>query len=134
MLPLGFVLIIGGGALAVSLYRRKRGPYIEVAPRDGAKIGALTGLGAYVVFAIIQGLAFLAKPETVRNLISQAIQHAQAQNPDPKLQEIYSKFASPEGMALMMTLIMAMFFIVFIGLSSVGGAIGAAVSRRSSRR
>jgi hypothetical protein len=134
MFPLGFLLIIPGGALAVSRYQQKRGSYGKVPPSDGAKIGAVAGLVGYVVFAILAGIMFMAYPATVREPINLAIERAQTQNSDPTVQQIYQSFATPQGMALLLTIIMVIFFVTFLVFSSAGGAISAAISRRRDHR
>ena len=129
---LGFILVIGGGAAAVSRYQRKRG--IGTSTGDGAKIGALSGILGYIVFAVIAGVEYVAKPAMIRDALVQAIQHAQTQNPNPATQELYQKFMTPEGLAVLIVVSMAIFFVGFIALSSIGGMLTAAVSRREQPR
>jgi hypothetical protein len=132
LLPFGFLLIIGGGALAVSRYQRRRG--FGVTKGDGAKIGALSGVIGYVVFAIIAGIQYIVHPAEIRQAFTQAIQKAQVQNPNAAAQEIYQKFMTPEGMAILIALSMAVFFVGFIAFSALGGMLTAAISRRDQSR
>lgn len=134
LLPLGFVWIAGGGALAVTLYLRKFPERPRLARSMGAKIGAVSGVIGYAVFSVVAGIQFLRDPGPVREMLNQALQNAKTQNPDPRVTEMYDKFASPAGTALILTFTMVFLLAMFLVLSSLGGALAASVARRNESR
>lgn len=131
-LPFGFLLILGGGALAVSRYQRRRG--IGTSTGDGAKIGALSGVIGYVIFAIIASIRYIQNTTAVRDQLVKALQEAGAKNPDPATREVIQKLSTPEGLALMLVFFMIVVFLLFLALSAFGGMLTAAISRRSQSR
>lgn len=133
-LPLGILWVFGGGALAVNLYNRKQSYLRKAGASQGAKLGAITGMLSYAVFAVLAGIQFYADPSKVRETFAAQIQKAAATATDARVREMYQQFLTPEGLALFLTLIMAILFVFFLGLSSVGGAVGAAFFRRRGSR
>lgn len=128
-----FLWIIAGGAIAVALYRR-RVPDTVLTPADGARIGAVCGLFGFAGFAGLMaiGLLFLRGSTKFREMLQQSMQQAAAGNPDPKAQEVLAWMTSPTGLALMVTIVMVIFLVGFLALSSAGGAIGAKLFKRKS--
>lgn len=128
-----FLWIIGAGMIAVGFYRR-RVPAAIVTPADGARIGAVCGLFGFVGFACLMaiGLLLLRGSTKFREMLQQSMQQAAASNPDPKAQEILAWMTSPAGLALMVTIVMVIFLIGFIALSSAGGALGAKLFKGKS--
>src|SRR5690349_5303522 len=130
-----FLWIIGGGVLAVAFYKR-RAPHAVITPADGARIGALTGLFGFAGFAALMavGLLLLRGSTKFREMLQQSMQQAAASNPDPKAQEILAWMTSPAGLALMVTLVMVIFLIGFLALSSAGGALGAKLFHKKNNQ
>ncbi len=128
-----FLWILGAGAVAVALYKR-RVPGAVVTPADGARIGAITGLFGFAGFAGLMAITLLLLRGSTkfREMLQQSMQQAAARNPDPKAQEIMAWMTSPAGLALMVTIVMVIFLIGFIALSSAGGAIGAKIFKGKS--
>ena len=123
---------LAGGAVAVLLYQRRRP--VTVTPGMGARLGAVTGLLAFVVFAIVTSLELLAtRGGNLRTMLVQVLQQAAARNPNPEVQRMMERMTSPEGLALLVTLGMIMIFVAFLSLSAVGGAIGAALFGRREK-
>jgi hypothetical protein len=119
---------MAGGALAVALYQRRHpGP---LTPGMGARLGAVTGLLAFVGFAIAGSLFLLTQGSRIRELLIQVVQQAAARNPNPAAQDMVQKMTSPEGLAIMVTVAMIMVFAGFLVFSAAGGAIGAALFGR----
>ncbi len=82
---LGFLLwLLAGGTLGVMIYRR-RVPGAALTPRLGARIGAVTGLFGFGVFAVVLGLELLATRGSgrLRQMLQQVIQETAARNPGP---------------------------------------------------
>lgn len=125
-----FLWIFGAGVVAVAFYKRRVANAV-VTPAVGARIGALSGLFGFAGFAGLMaiGLLLLRGSTRFREMMQQAMQQAAASNPDPKAQEIVAWMSSPAGLALMVTIVMIVFLIGFIALSSAGGAIGAKIFR-----
>jgi uncharacterized membrane protein YfcA len=115
------------------LYKR-RVPGAEITPAIGARIGALSGLFGFAGFAGLMAitLLLLRGSNEFREMLQKAMQQAGASNPDPKAQEILAWMMSPAGLALMVTIVMVMFLVFFIAISSAGGAIGAWLYRKKS--
>ncbi|MBZ5566959.1 MAG: hypothetical protein LAN64_03820 [Acidobacteriia bacterium] len=123
----GFLLwLVAGGILGVVAYRR-RVPRATLTPGLGARIGAVTGLLGFGVFAIILALELLASRGSgrVRQLLQQVIQQAAARNADPRAQQALQQLVTPAGMALLITIVLVFFLAAFLALSSLGGAVGA---------
>ncbi len=128
-----FLWILAAGAVAVAIYRRRL-PDAPVTPGIGARIGALCGLFGFAGFSCLMavGLLLLRGSTKFRELLQQAMQQAAASNPDPAAQDVLKQMTSPAGLALIMTIVMVVFLIGFIGLSAAGGAIGAKLFRNKT--
>jgi hypothetical protein len=123
----GFLLwLIAGGALGVVMYRR-RAPQASLTPGLGARIGAITGLFGFGVFAIMLALELLATRGSgrFRHLLQQVVEQAASRNADPRAQQAIQQLMTPAGLALLITIVLVFFLAAFIALSSIGGAVGA---------
>lgn len=132
---LGFLLwLIAGGLLGVAMYLR-RVPQATLTSGLGARIGALTGLFGFGVFAIVLGLELLASRGSgrLRQMLQQIIEQAASRNADPRAQQAIQQMMTPAGLALLVTLVLVLFLAAFVALSSVGGALGAWLLGRSAR-
>lgn len=135
-IPLGaFGLgMTAGGILAVLFYKR-RNRLSEVTPGMGAKIGAASGVmgfGLFAVFTAVEVLVFHSGGQ-LRAQLLEAIQQSAARSTEPQAQQAVEYLKSPAGLALMMGLGLVMVFIIFLLLSSLGGALAAAMIRRKDR-
>jgi hypothetical protein len=119
------------GLAGVLLYRR-RVPEANPTPGMGARIGALAGLFGFGVFVLLMALQMLVMRSSgqLRSLMQQVVQQAAAQNADPRAQEVLKRLTSPEGLAIMLTLVLVLAFFAFLMFSSLGGALGAYLVRR----
>jgi Protein of unknown function (DUF4199) len=136
IMPLGsvawIVLVIGtGGALAVALYKRKHPEALDMRPGEGAKLGAMAAVSGYILFAILAVITFVVDHGIQQEMIQRL---HEMKPPDPSAQQMYQqiadKLSTPEGMALLMTFAMAIFFFMFLALGAAGGAIGATLMHR----
>ena len=124
---LGFLLwLIVGGVLGITIYRR-RVPQAMLTPGLGARIGAVTGLFGFVVFAVLFGSDLLLTRSSghFRQMLQQMIEQAASRNADPRAQQAIQQMMTPAGLALLVTIVLVLFFAAFLALSSVGGALGA---------
>jgi hypothetical protein len=116
-----FVSWLAGGFFAVYLYCRKTGFRVDVA--SGVKIGWITGLILYGLFAIVITSALL--PAAISGNLGKILME-QMQNPvqDPaKVQEAAKMVADNPGMV--MVLLLGVLFVLVTCLSMAGGALGA---------
>jgi hypothetical protein len=130
-----FLWMLAAGALAVALYRRRQ-PGAVVTTRMGARVGAVAGLIAFALFALLLALQLLVfrGGGQLRDALQQMIRQSAASNTDPRAQEMLARMLSPEGMAVLITVGMVIFFLMFVGLSSLGGALGAKLFGERERR
>lgn len=137
VIPLGaFGLgMLAAGGFSVVLYRR-RNPGAPLTPGMGARLGAVSGAVGFCIFAVFTALEMLAfrTGSQIRGALLDAIQQSAARSADPQAQEVLEWFKSPAGLALMLTLGLVFLFVVFLVLSSAGGALAAALLRRRDQR
>jgi hypothetical protein len=122
---------LAAGALAVLFYCRRR-PGAQLSTAAGARVGAVTGLFAFIIFAVLMGvqLASMSGSGKLRDQMMQVMQQSAARNPSPEAQQMIQKLSTPEGIAAMLVVVFIMFLVIFVGLSSIGGAIGARLLKR----
>ncbi len=119
---------MAGGALAGALYQRRRP--VAVTTGMGARLGAVTGLLGFVLFALVVSLEILAtRGGRLRALLTQVFQQAAARNPNPAAEEMIQKLNSPQGIAVLVTIGLVVLLAAFLIFSAIGGAIGAALFR-----
>lgn len=131
------VWIVGGGWLAVGLYRR--GIFArELAAAAGAKLGAVAGLLGFAFFAIVNSITVAVKifvlhqgPQ-LRSLLMATLEQAASRNPDPRVQPMMQWIRTPEGMAFLIITGMVLLFVAFLVLGSLGGLVGASLNRKRS--
>ena len=131
----GFGLgLIAAGVLSVVFYRR-RNPASNLTPAMGAQLGAVSGTMGFVLFAIFSAVGTLAfhSGGELRAALLEAIAQSAARSSDPQVQKAFEYLKTPPGLALMMGLSFAFVLVAFLILSSLGGAIGAAMMRRKDR-
>ncbi len=118
--------VLGAGLVSVAFYRR-RVPNAVLTPGLGARIGAVSGLFGFGIFAVIFALEMLASRGSgkLRRMLEEVIHQAAARNPDPRAQEAVQQMMTPAGLAFLITFMLVLFLVVFLLLSSAGGAVGA---------
>ncbi|MGZ4814218.1 MAG: zinc-ribbon domain-containing protein [Terriglobales bacterium] len=138
MLPLGVlwnVLVIAiGGAIAVAFVRRQDWAIHDLGASGGAKIGAAAAFCSYVISAILLVLSCVLDGPGVRQQFINRLQATQSQLGDPNSREIFQtlidKVKTPEGFATLVTIGLAMSFVIFVVIGAAGGAIGATLMQR----
>jgi len=132
------IWMLGGGWLAVVLYRR-RAPSLPVSSTTGGKLGALAGLLAFVFLAVFMSAYLiiatlgLHQGEQIRSSLRAALQQTAASNPDARTQLLVQWSQTPEGLAMLVAISMFVFLVAFLLFSTVGGIFAASLSRRKLR-
>ncbi len=135
--PLGALGLgmIAAGVLGVLFYRRRR--FVgHLSAGAGARLGALSGMfgfGIFAVFTSIEALVFHSGGQ-LRAALLQAVEQSAARTSDPQAQQVLEYLKSPPGLALVMAMGLAVMLIFFLLLSSAGGAVTAALLRRRERQ
>jgi hypothetical protein len=133
IVPLGaFGLgMLAAGALSVVLYRR-RNPAANLTPGMGARLGAVSGALGFGIFAVLTSIEMVAfrSGGQLRAALIEAVQQSAARSSDPQAQQLVEYLKTPQGLALVMVLALLVMFAAFLVLSSLGGALSAALLRR----
>jgi hypothetical protein len=100
----------------------------------GMRIGALAGVFAFAVTAILSTVLFATEGNQLRQMMEEQLRASMAKAPDPRsaemLQQVISKLNTPEGLATFFLWIMAFIAVIFILFSAAGGALRASMSAR----
>jgi hypothetical protein len=134
LLPGLLVYLLGlpaAGAFAVWLYHRSTRQ--ELTGGMGARIGAVTGLFGFLVNMLVAGAMMKARPGAMSEEFKRGMQEALKNNPDPNAQQMMQKLMSPEGIALMLTIGVVFLLVIFLVLCSLGGLMGASLTREERR-
>ena len=100
-LALGSLLwLLLAGACRLSMYQR-RVPSAVVRPGMGMRIGALAGVFAFAVTAILSTVLFATEGNQLRQMMEEQLRASMAKAPDPAarrfLQQFIAKMGTPEG-------------------------------------
>ncbi len=135
--------IVGGAVLVVALYRRSV-PGVTLQPRQGARIGLLTGTMTAAAamagntlllftqrFGLHQGKLLDA---TLNSALQQALAHAASgAEAQAQMASTVNFLLSPEGRAGMVLLGMGFIAVVILLLSVMGGVLGAQMYRSGGK-
>ena len=130
-----FLWMLGGGMLAVVIYYRRQQLGFMSAGM-GARLGAMAGLMGFVIFGLLSLVQMLAMRGTgqLRAALEQALKASAAHSGNPEAQQMMQQFLTPEGMRLLLALGIVLMLVLFVALSSLGGAIAATiVGKRETR-
>src|SRR5262249_4108830 len=111
---------------------RRRDPAAEITGGVGACVGIIGGTVSFAIFAIVE-VALFRSDGRLRAALLEAVQQSLARTPDPKVQEIFAYFKTPEGLSVVMGIGLVLMFLTFLVVSAAGGALGAALLRRKER-
>lgn len=124
-------MFLAGGAAAI-VYRNRTG--IPITARMGAKIGALTGVFAFLVTGFFYIAGWLLHPDLVRQQLQQGMQMSAARSADPQqakaMQDMVARVTSPEGMPIFLAIVLIVLFGFLVVLCSAGGAAGSTLGRK----
>ncbi len=100
----------------------------------GMRIGALAGVFAFVITAILSTVLFATEGNQLRQMMEEQLRSSMAKAPDPRsaelLQQFVSKLNTPEGLATFFLWVMAFIAVIFVIFSAAGGALGASFAAR----
>lgn len=127
------VWLLGSGAFAVWFYQR-RIPGASTTVGTGVRIGAISGLIAFLVSALFGVAGFVLRPDQFRTNLHEQMDALTAANSDPKMQEIWRQMMSnldkPEVLAAYFVIGLFITAVLFVIVSAAGGAFGASIFRR----
>ena len=119
------VTLVAAGFIAVYVYHRRTGDLPSV--RGGARIGWMTGLFSFVitlVMLVAGAIALSAQGGLVALLRKQMLS---ANGPSGELDDMMRILESPSGVAMLVTTLVMITFLLFTALPMIGGALGAKV-------
>ena len=121
------------GVMTVSMYRR-RVPAAVIRPGTGMRIGALAGVFAFIITAIMSTVLFTTEGEQLRKLMQDQMRASMEKASDPRsaevMQQFINKLGTPEGLATIFLWVLVVIAVVFVLFAAVGGALGASFSSR----
>ena len=116
----------GAGFLAVHSYRRRTGR--EPNPREGAKLGFLTGVVSFTLSMILLAVASLLPGSGGMMGGFQRMQEEFEKGGNAEVAEQLGKLmAEPAALALVLVFALAFSFLFTAGMATLGGAMGARV-------
>lgn len=126
--------MLGGGMLAVVLYRRQHLGTLTAGM--GARLGAMAGLMGFVIFGLLSLVQLLAMRGSgqLRAALEQALKTSAARSGNPEAQQMVQQFLTPEGMRMLVVLGIVLMLVLFVAVSTLGGAMAATISRKRETR
>ena len=125
--PIVTGLVTAGGAAAY-FYSKKSGQRLSI--RNGSRMGWITGIFCFVIFLVMTTINFIAVsldkgiPQFFKDELSQrAVQTAD-------VDQLIKALQTPEGLGAFVFAVIALMFVVFTILPTIGGAIGSKFSAR----
>jgi hypothetical protein len=137
--PFISLCMVAAGGVAITLYKRRM-PYVAVNARRGFRIGALAGCFGFLLNAITSSLGMLSAGNrtALRSEMQERLKEALASNSEPTAQQMMKhlgeRITTPAGLAFLFLLSLCLFGLMFVLLSGVGGAIGAALFGKKAHR
>lgn len=120
-----FIWYPGAGFLTVHNYRKRTGSYPSVS--GGAKLGSMTGVFTFVITMVMLAVVMLFASDSadLAEAIRQQIDQMPGQ-PDVKRQ-MREIIRNPTVIAFAFVLYLGVSFLITVGLTALGGALGAKV-------
>ena len=119
------VTLLAAGFIAVYLYHRRTGQALTV--RSGARMGWMTGVFSFLIALVltVSSIALLSAQGNLSEIWKEQVANYPASSAD--LQEAMRILESPAGMAMLISTILMVLFLLFTALPMIGGALGAKV-------
>jgi len=126
--------VLGAGFLAVAFYLR-RTPGTVVNTMEGARLGGISGLLCFGMWAVLEALAVavLHKGPEIRKAMLAAVEQTASRYSDPQVQASMDFMRSPAGLTVMMIATLIVAFLACVILASIGGALAGAFFGRRGR-
>ncbi len=120
-----------GGSLSVVFYRR-RIPVANITPWMGVRLGMVSGIlgGAIFVALLALGTTLFHAWDNIRARLIEVVEQAALRNPDPQAQQALEFFKSSQGIEVLLVTALIGTLVAFVVFSGLGGAVGAALTRR----
>ena len=137
--PFITLCMVAAGGIAITLYKRRM-PYVSVPARRGFRIGALAGFFGFLLNAAMSAFGMLSAENrtALREAMQERLKEALAVNSDPAAQQMVKNLgdmvSTPGGLAAVFAFSLCLFGLLFVFLSGVGGAIGAALFGKKMQR
>ena len=130
-LPLSVILIPISGLIAVKIYNG-RAMHKAVTAGEGAKLGAVTGLAGYVLFAVAMLMVLRFWGDQFWVWLEKTMRE-QAAATGRDFKPVADLLSSGDGKAVMAVALMIAMFMLMMVLTTVGGALGAMFANRGQR-
>ncbi len=126
--------VLGAGFLAVAFYLR-RSPGTGVSAKEGARLGGMSGMLCFVIWAVLEALAVavLHKGPEIRKAMLTAVEQTASRYSDPQVQASMDFMRSPGGLTVMMIATLIVAFLACVIMASIGGALAGAFFGRRRR-
>ncbi len=137
--PFIMLCMVAAGGIAVTFYKRRL-PYVSVPARRGFRLGALAGLFGFLLNAATSAFGMLSAENrtALREAMQERLKEALAVNSDPAAKQMVKHLgdiiSTPGGLAALFAFSMCLFGLLFVLLSGIGGAIGAALFGKKEQR
>ncbi len=125
-----FVRLLAAGFFSVYLYQRRTGS--QLSPRQGARLGWITGIFSFLLATVLLGITIAALAAT-RDL--GAFYREQFRNQaigGAAMEEALRMLETPAGLGLAIFSTLCVLFVVFACLPMLGGAVGAKVLEKEN--
>src|ERR1019366_2485675 len=109
--------LLGAGFVSVYMYRRRTGQ--SLTPSNGARMGWMTGLFAFVILLVLLTTVVVAISDP--GIASKLLSEMKARGADVNAEIMLEAFHSPSGIVQ----IVVVSFVVFTLFPTLGGALGA---------
>jgi hypothetical protein len=128
------VVMFTAGFLAVLFYRQGR-PGVVVKAGMGARLGALSGLLCFAMSSIIAAVGALVGNQgtQIRQWLITSIDQAAARTQDPQMLAVFERFKTPEGIEFLMVFLVVFGLVMTVAMSSISGALAAAIFGNSKK-
>lgn len=123
-LPWILLWLLVAGFLAVYLYGRRTGDPVSV--KGGARMGWITGIFCFVIVTVFFTISVLLI-STQSSLADFYRSQLSTRANDPSMQQVLQILESPAGLAVILFVSIGFLFVLFAGIPTVGGALGAKV-------
>ena len=114
----------GGGTLAVFFFQQMNGFSLQ-RPADGARLGMITGLFAFLVWSVVSLLSNVLISRGFWNFVNTFNEQFQKSMPnDPQTREFVAWASTTDGMITMFIFVALAFLTAHVLLGALGGATG----------